>query len=50
VIRSEAYDRVVPGDNMEAKILALEAQIRNLTLGVRWKDLSLTAGNREWSG
>jgi hypothetical protein len=35
---------------MEAKIAALEAQIRNLTLGGRWKDLSLAAGIREWSG
>jgi hypothetical protein len=32
---------------MEAKILALEAQIRNLTLGGRWKDLSLAIGIRE---
>jgi hypothetical protein len=35
---------------MEAKVLALEAQIINLTLGGRWKDLSLAAGIREWSG
>jgi hypothetical protein len=35
---------------MEANILALEAQTRNLTLGGRWKDLSLATGIREWSG
>jgi hypothetical protein len=35
---------------MEAKILALEAQIRNLTLGGRCKNLSLATGIWEWSG
>jgi hypothetical protein len=51
VIRREDSDRgEFLEENMEAKILALEAQIRNLTLGGRWKDLSLAAGIREWSG
>lgn len=35
---------------MEARIAELEQQLRGLTIGIKTKDLSLTASIREWNG